>query len=292
MKCKYCGAEVNSESKICPFCNSEIVKEQPTVNVTNNYYGSSGSQNETNAVCPKCGSKNIKFRREEVGNTKSKTSKQVYYRTVAICQSCGTTWVPNASSPKNKHSIWWWLIVILFYPISLTVWFIKTPKLKIDKKYRIILVVAIWLVFILLGAFSQKTDPSIDESVTESSISQVSEAAANAEKEALFMIDNVELGEYGKKKTVNKDTESEYTFIEYHIPAGKYKVTNLHPKTITQLSVYSNKYVKNDSGWEEAAESFGIFVLTPEKSEIITIGKDQHIKCSDGETKLSFEKAE
>ena len=162
MKCKYCGAEVNSEAKICPFCNSEVEKEKTVMNITNNFYGEGASDKESSTMCPQCGGRNLKFRREEIGNKKSRTSKRVYYRTVAICQSCGYTWQPNTQNQRKNHSFWWWVLVVLFYPISLTVWFIKTPKLKMEKKYRIVIVISIWLALVIIGALAPNTTTGTD----------------------------------------------------------------------------------------------------------------------------------
>ena len=291
MKCKCCGAEVSSGTKICPYCNSEIVEEKPVQIITNNYYGgsednkkSSDQSKETNITCPKCGGRSIKFRREEVGNTKSKSGKNVYYRTVGICQDCGYTWNPNAATEKKKHSVWWWILVVLFYPISLTVWFLKTDKIKLKKSIRIGIVVGIWLIFLLIGILAPSTEETAGDQSIDTSVSQAYSEAIT------FEINNVDLGEYGKKKTLNEGKgEDESTIIEYHIPVGTYTVKNLKTKGAVQLTVYGDDYHITDQGWEEPAESFDSITLMAGKTGTITVKENQYVKCSDGETQLMFE---
>ena len=171
MKCKFCGAEISSNLKVCPYCNSEVVEEKPVTNITNNYYGSAAQTTETNTTCPSCGSKSIKFKREELGNTKSKAGKRVYYQTVAICQDCGYTWSPYVQHEKKKHGIWWWILVVLFYPISLSVWFYRTPRLKLNKKIRVAIIAGVWILLALLGILSP--DPATTTDVSDVSTSIV-----------------------------------------------------------------------------------------------------------------------
>ena len=165
MKCTNCGAEISNELKNCPYCDCEIIKPKETqgnttVITTNNYYGGEKSEKaEANVVCPKCQSRNIKFKREETGNTKDKFSKQVYYRTVAICQDCGNTWNANSEN-KSKHGVWFWILAVLFFPISLSIWFYKTDKLKLQKKVRIIILAIVWLFLLAFGSANSANSSS------------------------------------------------------------------------------------------------------------------------------------
>ena len=84
MKCPSCGAE--SSGTYCEYCGSEMPKTPIVVN--NNFYGTQGNTrtNESVLLCDQCNSNNISFQREE-------TYYAGYYKTVAICNSCGNTWV-------------------------------------------------------------------------------------------------------------------------------------------------------------------------------------------------------
>lgn len=47
MKCVNCGAEVNGE--ICEYCGSKIIKENPSINIVNNYYSRPSTQADNNS---------------------------------------------------------------------------------------------------------------------------------------------------------------------------------------------------------------------------------------------------
>ena len=115
MKCQNCGAEV--QGKYCEYCGSEMPQEKSTVNITNNYYNSSVSQEHSEidnniGKCPKCGSSKINFKRERTTTaTQSRSRKnhigsgrqgksisQSAYRTVGVCQNCGYTSNPNENN--------------------------------------------------------------------------------------------------------------------------------------------------------------------------------------------------
>lgn len=104
-----------------------------------------------------------------------------------------------------------------------------------------------------------------------------------------FVLVNGEAGEYGKTKTYNKGTEFESSFYAYYVPEGKYKVRNVG-KNITQISVYSDEVHKNENGWEEAAESFGVAVLGVNESATLSVGSGQFVKISGNDNKIEFEK--
>lgn len=293
MKCSNCGAEISSEIKICPYCNSEVVKETSVTNITNNYYSGSSSQNQSALICPKCGGNNIKFKREEIGTEKTKKTRDVLYRTVGICQSCGYTWNPNEKEKKQISSkVWKWILAILFWPFAICVWFYKTPKIKLDKKYRVIIIAGVWILLIVLAALSPstETEPSVTEPGSVSVTEKVSAVAELTEQEKeIIEVNNVDSGKYGTAKTLNEGTEDEYTYIQYRLPAGKYSVKNAGNSAV-QVSVYSDTIIKNDEGRDEPKETFGAIVLSENEEKEISIAEGQHIKLSDGEAKLLFDK--
>lgn len=197
MKCPNCGAEAKA-GKFCEYCGSEIPKEQPNVTINNNYYGSDTDRSNRSDAgrCPKCNGSNVKFHREKVatvGKTNSRKStfsntrnsntvKQTAYRTVGICQECGYTWDPNigtnetaATAQKSKGCLWWFLMLCI-WPIALSVWFYKTDKVRLEKKWKIIILVVFW-VFMLITSASSPSDeastniPNATESITQSTVS-------------------------------------------------------------------------------------------------------------------------
>ena len=172
MKCPNCGAE--TKSGFCEYCGSELPKETPKVNVTNNYYTSADAP-ETSSVCPKCGGSKIKFSREVVGasgfgsargskNTRAGASRgTIQHQTVAVCQDCGYSWYPYPV--KAKHGAAWWFFVILFFPISLSFWFYKTDKIKLKKSIRIAILIVAWAIFLLFSSGEDAADTQITASV-------------------------------------------------------------------------------------------------------------------------------
>lgn len=116
------------------------------------------------AVCPKCGGTNIKFHREPVGTsynsyyrrTGVKSSwifpagirnghRKIAYRTVGLCSDCGHTW---GIESDVQHSGWWYLFLLLIWPIALSVWFWKTNAFQLDKKWRAVILSIAWLILI------------------------------------------------------------------------------------------------------------------------------------------------
>lgn len=194
MKCPSCGAETKS-AKFCEYCGSEMPKENPNINITNNYYGTTDNSRESSDAgrCPKCNSTRVEFQREQIASidssqyTKSGLSNisnsvtQTTYRTIGLCQNCGYTWDPNekvysssnsrqneAPAKKGKGILWWFLILCV-WPIALCVWFYKTDKVKLEKKWKAIIIAAFWLFSVLISALSSGQTSTEAPSAVESS---------------------------------------------------------------------------------------------------------------------------
>ena len=61
----------------------------------------------------------------------------------------------NIVSFKAAHPVWFWIIAISIWPISLSIWFLKTENIKkLNKTARICLLVAFWSVFFLIGGIA------------------------------------------------------------------------------------------------------------------------------------------
>lgn len=123
------------------------------------------------AVCPKCGGNNIKFHREPVGTSYNsyyrktgvksswifpsgirKGRRKIAYRTVGLCSDCGYTWEID---DDTQHSGWWYLFLLAIWPIALSVWFWKTKALRLDKKWRAVILSVTWLILISWALFSE-----------------------------------------------------------------------------------------------------------------------------------------
>ena len=151
MKCPNCGAE--ARRSFCEYCGSEIPKEQPNV-IVNNFYGDVAKTNQPSnyAKCPRCSGNSISFHREKITPVRQKQSaKHAEYRTVGICQCCGFTWDPNSAlkdpNAAKKKLLWlWWLLLFSVWPIWLSVWFYRTNKIQMPKKWRIVCIAVFWIV--------------------------------------------------------------------------------------------------------------------------------------------------
>lgn len=220
MKCPNCGAETNS-AKYCEYCGSELPKNNSNINTTNNYYGNAAAttkHSSTVGKCPMCNSTNIKFHRERTGsvgnaqsyksvftNTRNNYSNtQNTYQTIGLCQNCGHTWNPAdrniGNQPKSKGCLWWFL-AILFFPVSLSVWFYKTDTVKLEKKWKVLILVAFWIIMI---SYSNATSENPPATNTDSS----TETTTEKENPTTPILDNIQNSEQ------NKDAQSDNTTTE------------------------------------------------------------------------------
>ena len=122
----------------------------------------------TRGQCPYCGSQNITFQLRDAG-TRSKTN---YYRTgvrnswvlpagqkryrskrqqksVGLCQSCGYSW--DAYSEKGCL---FYLLCVVFFPISLSVWFYRSNPANLPKLWRVVILVIAWVLFCLFSEWA------------------------------------------------------------------------------------------------------------------------------------------
>lgn len=179
MKCQNCGAETNS--KYCEFCGSELIKDNTSVNITNNNYSEERESTvgtDMTGRCPKCNGTKISFKRERIGTSSYSNSQKNFigtgrngqyssyteYRTVGVCQNCGCTWDPNVNINTNqapKKKTWLWVLGWIFiFPVPLTILIVKNQKL--NKWAKIGIIAGAWILFLLIGTLSGtegETDP-------------------------------------------------------------------------------------------------------------------------------------
>lgn len=123
------------------------------------------------AKCPRCGS--LKFRYElRAAGTRSKSN---YYRTgfgdnwiipagqktyksqrkqksVGFCPDCGYI------EEKQERGCLFYLLCLLFFPISLSVWFYRTDLIRLDKKWKALIIAALWAILLICAATAPDTD--------------------------------------------------------------------------------------------------------------------------------------
>lgn len=99
---------------------------------------------------------------------KAATAKQQIPRT---SQTSGAQSMPSDSIPpkgsfdiasfKAAHPVWFWIIAIAVWPISLSIWFLKTENIKkLNKTARICLLATFWVVFCtVVGIAGMQKEP-------------------------------------------------------------------------------------------------------------------------------------
>lgn len=261
MKCPSCGAETNS-AKYCEYCGTELPRNNPNINITNNYYDNAANTTEnssTGGKCPICNSTNIKFHRERIGsvgkaqshraiftNTRNSNSVQRNtYQTIGLCQNCGHTWNPgeinNRNQPKGRGCLWWFLVII-FFPISLSVWFYKSDKVKLEKKWKILILIAFWIVMIIYSNATSDTSTRNTNSPTET---------VTGEDNSTTLVPDAEQSSETKSETTETESVADYdefqaidTFIE------KYNTTAATPMTepvVIDISDKTSEHYRKES---------------------------------------------
>lgn len=110
--------------------------------------------------CPRCGSSSVKCEIRTAGTAASthyyrtgvKSSwiipagmkhykSKRKHKTIALCQNCGYSFNPDTVDTKK---ILFYVLCFIFFPISLSVWFYRTPRIKLNKIWRVVIIVAFW----------------------------------------------------------------------------------------------------------------------------------------------------
>lgn len=298
MKCPSCGAE--SQGKFCEYCGSETPKETPVVNITNNYYGQNASEttttNSTVGRCPKCGHNRITFKRERIYTATQSTShknftgtgrkgqsvSQSAYRTVGVCQNCGYTWNPNASSSTKKNTWLWVLGWIFIFPIPLTILLLRKKDMKPAIKYSIIAVA--WILYLIFALSNGSGEDSNNTANLEKDISQstVSEEVVQSDYSEISNNNGEEETEQNKivdDKVVNaflSECEFDYGEIDKGNIRTKFFVhingcrTELLNSNTGELIITINGYHINNINEPEVIEAFKMIAQTINGNEYDT----------------------
>ena len=261
MKCPSCGAE--TQGKFCEYCGSEMPKEKSTVNITNNYYGGTAPQEQTEVdnnvgKCPKCGNSKITFKRERVGTATQSRSRKNYigsgrqgqsvsqsaYRTVGVCQNCGYTWNPNATNTGSGKKTWLWVLGwICIFPLPLTILLLRKKDMKPAVKYGIIAVA--WLLFFVIGmSGNSETDVPQTDVPPHTESSQVGQTTDNSEAtgetETLYDVLNNYISNLVTK--YNAQSTEQLVFVEDFTPSDR---NSGHYRTEFRLTAYKDAVGKS-----------------------------------------------
>ena len=209
MKCKNCGAtlKVNPDDKNvnCTFCNTVFKIDDEVQHVKYDDMEQSGYEFEKG-----------KIRAREEANQKKIMNQN------AILQA-------QYDEERRKKNLKWWIIGwIFFFPIPLTILIWKS---KWDKNKKIIATIILWGGLLIYGA--------LNPSDTETSQTNLNEST-----NMKYTLIGGTLGQYGKKVTLNKDTDAPVTKYLYKIPTGTYTVTTTY-KNLSEFWIVKDNVVNN-----------------------------------------------
>ena len=116
-------------------------------------------------VCPRCGSSRIDFSIHSAGTSSTtnyyrtgvkkswvipsnrrKYKSTQHHKTIALCHSCGYQW-----TAYGEHGCLFYLICVMFFPITLTVLFCNGESPHLSKRTRRVIAVCFWIVFFCLA---------------------------------------------------------------------------------------------------------------------------------------------
>ncbi|MCI8481002.1 MAG: hypothetical protein HFG08_09065 [Oscillibacter sp.] len=215
------------------------------------------------AVCPKCGGANIKFHREPVGTsynsyyrrTGVKSSwifpsgirnghRKIAYRTVGLCSDCGHTWEIES---EVQHSGWWYLFLLAIWPIALSVWFWKTPALRLDKRWRAAILSVAWLILIA-GALSSEVERSIESnSIWASSYADLDDFEYYIDGNEIYIKD---YRGSSKKVSINSSYDVEGTAMNVVSFDGTFALDSVTSVIIPNGTRYVSNNIFNSCGIE------------------------------------------
>ena len=119
---------------------------------------------------------------------------------------------------------------------------------------------------------------------------QANHPAQVSETPSLIIISWDKPGDYGTAVTLNEGTNSPSSFIEFHLPAGSYRVLN-NSATTAQVAVFQDGYEVNAQGLQEQipVEDVPVAHVLAGNSKEITVKEDQYVTLSDGAENVIFQ---
>lgn len=143
--CKFCGAEVDDRSAVCPSCGGKEFKHRcgncGTIFDSGNYCPRCGVKAGARAkICPNCGTEYYSNACPDCG----------YIRNSGNIGNTTVVYTSAAPQPVKKRRTWLWVLGWLFiFPIPLTILTLRSQKLA--GWVKAIIIAAAWIVFIIIG---------------------------------------------------------------------------------------------------------------------------------------------
>lgn len=174
MKCPNCGAklQVNSELKkaTCNYCGQDFAIDDEVQHLQYDNVEQAGYEFEK-------------------GRQRAKAEQQAAMNAQSVDAQATT----DTTTPQKKGGVgtcWKILLWLFFFPIMLSIWIWKTDKIK-DKRIKIGLIVAFWVIGIVFNAINEKnenktkgTTTNSTEVTTEASTEATTESADESATEA------------------------------------------------------------------------------------------------------------
>lgn len=182
-------------------------------------------------------------------------------RVTASVPGTGVSYVKESGSSKSGRGIFFWLIVIAFFPIALAVWFFRTDKIDASKGVRLAVIGIFVGVFLIAGAATSNFSAESKE-ITR----QLEENGIHIQTEEEFEATHSNLEPLGEaapapasEAPVLALPEEEEPFYVYVTPTGsKYHRENC--RTIQNSTTFA---MPIEEAMEKGFEKCG--VCTPEK---------------------------
>lgn len=164
------------------------------------------------ANCPRCGSPKFRYELRSAGSR----SRSNYYHTGA-----GDNWVipkgqktyksqhtqkalgfcPDCGYIEEKHEkgCLFYFLCLIFFPISLCVWFYRTNLIPLDKKWKVLIITVFWALLFVCASLAPDTDTTAEtDSIWSVAYTELSDFNYYIDGEAIFLKDYT-----GSKNKVN-----------------------------------------------------------------------------------------
>ena len=128
----------------------------------------------SNSVCPRCGSRSVEFSVRSAGTSSTTnyyrtgikkswiipSNRRKYesthrHKTIAMCRNCGYQW--TAYEDAANRGCLFYIICVLFFPITLTVFFCSGDSPRLPKRTRRIIAICLWIAFFILAIVAAGT---------------------------------------------------------------------------------------------------------------------------------------
>ena len=155
-------------------------------------------------------------------------------------------------------------------------------KNEIFKKWWFwVLVVLVGIPFIV-GIFEGTADIITGNVTTETS--NITNTVNSNDNKEIYTLKGGELGKYGKKVTLNANTDMPVDKFLYKIPAGKYKVTTDNNKTTSFFIVKDDIVQNKDEKYSEELNIVESYLISSSDNIEIELKSDESIQIVDNDS--------